>query len=179
MHNLLVAYQGQLQERGFDGLGLTPTAHPSGRTFVGSKVCSECHTKAAKKWSETPHSHATQSLVDSDPPRQFDPECLSCHATGWEPQKFYPFASGFQSLEKTPLLTDNGCENCHGPGSAHVAVELGELSVTPQEQKKLQEQMRLPLEKAEARCLECHDLDNSPEFKFDIYWPKVEHYGKD
>jgi hypothetical protein len=24
-------------------------------------------------------------------------------------------------------------------------------------------------------CLECHDLDNSPQFDFDTYWPPVEH----
>ena len=25
-------------------------------------------------------------------------------------------------------------------------------------------------------CQNCHDLDNSPEFNFETYWPKVEHY---
>ena len=25
-------------------------------------------------------------------------------------------------------------------------------------------------------CWSCHDLDNSPEFKFDLYWPYVKHY---
>jgi hypothetical protein len=25
-------------------------------------------------------------------------------------------------------------------------------------------------------CYNCHDLDNSPEFNFDKYWPEVEHY---
>jgi hypothetical protein len=24
-------------------------------------------------------------------------------------------------------------------------------------------------------CQECHDLDNSPQFDFDEYWPQVEH----
>lgn len=179
MHSLLVAYQGQLKDRGLDGLGLSPTEHPSGHRFVGSQACAECHTKAQEIWSKTPHAHATETLVNLDPPRQFDPECLSCHATGWDPQKFYPHVSGFVGLEKTPPLSANGCENCHGPGSAHVAVELGEMNVTPQEQTALREQMRLPLEMAEARCAVCHDLDNSPEFDFNTYWPKVKHVGKD
>ncbi len=26
--------------------------HPSGRKFVGSKVCGDCHTKAYEKWEE-------------------------------------------------------------------------------------------------------------------------------
>jgi hypothetical protein len=33
-------------------------------------------------------------------------------------------------------------------------------------------------------CMVCHDLDNSPDFHEedafeDVYWPEVEHYGKD
>jgi hypothetical protein len=179
MHNLLVAYQGQLKDRGLDGLGLVPSEHPSGHKFVGSQTCADCHTKAHEIWSNTPHAHATETLEKLDPPRQYDPECLSCHATGWEPQKFYPYASGFLGLDKTPLLTANGCENCHGPGSAHVAVELGEMQVSQQDQTRLREQMRLPLAAAEARCAACHDLDNSPEFDFKKYWPEVEHRGKD
>ena len=30
-------------------------------------------------------------------------------------------------------------------------------------------------QKAVNNCLECHDLDNSPNFDFDTYWPQVEH----
>ena len=30
-------------------------------------------------------------------------------------------------------------------------------------------------QKAVNNCLECHDLDNSPQFDFDEYWPQVEH----
>ena len=30
-------------------------------------------------------------------------------------------------------------------------------------------------QKAVNNCLECHDLDNSPQFDFDTYWPQVEH----
>ena len=28
-------------------------------------------------------------------------------------------------------------------------------------------------------CMQCHDLDNSPEFDFQKYWPQVEHHGKE
>ena len=24
-------------------------------------------------------------------------------------------------------------------------------------------------------CMNCHDLDNSPDFHFETYWPKIEH----
>jgi hypothetical protein len=190
MLKLLADYQEQLKELGFEGLSIKTQPHPSGRKFVGSEKCGECHTEAFKKWSETPHSHATDSLVKppnsrGDIARHFDPECLSCHVTGWEPQLYYPFDSGYLSLEKTPLLQHNGCENCHGPGSAHVAAESGEGDQSAAAIAKLRDAMKLPIAggAAERKCLECHDLDNSPDFHkpgaFETYWAEVEHRGKD
>jgi hypothetical protein len=77
---------------------LQERARPRGHQFVGSAVCGECHTKAHAIWEKTPHQHATESIVHpkerSEIPRHFDPECLSCHVTGWEPQKYVPFAGG-------------------------------------------------------------------------------------
>ena len=186
MLQLLKNYQGELEAAGLDGLGLKPIAHPSGRKFVGSEKCGDCHSKAFAVWQNTTHATATDSLVHpgerSDIPRHHDPECLSCHVTGWEPQKFYPFQSGYLDLKKSPLLHGNGCENCHGPGSAHVAAESdGAASKTTL--AKLRQEMRLPLAKAEQKCIECHDLNNSPAFQkdgaFEKYWKQVEHVGKD
>jgi hypothetical protein len=180
-------YQRQLRDMGFEKLGLSPATHPTGRQFVGSQACSDCHSRAFEKWQETGHYHATESLVSpgerSQIQRHFDPECLSCHVTGWNPQKYYPYATGYESLERTPLLTGNGCENCHGPGSEHVKAENGDIQVDAARLKELQEQMRLPLAEARERCLECHDLDNSPEFQldgaFDEYWKKIAHPWRD
>lgn len=190
MLQLLADYQQQLRELGLDGLGLRPLPHPSGRKFVGSQTCGECHSRAYAIWSQTPHAHATESLVH--PPnsrgqiaRHYDPECLSCHVTGWNPQQYFPYVSGYLSLEATPQLVANGCENCHGPGSAHVAAEHGEGNPTEEVLLQLRQQMRLPLadDVAQRRCLECHDEDNSPDFHrpgaFEAYWKKVEHRGKD
>jgi len=190
MLKLLADYQDQIKELGLDELGARPQPAPSGGKFVGSETCGECHTKALAKWKETPHSHATQTLVEppnsrSAIPRHFDPECISCHVTGWEPQQHYPFESGYLSLEKTPAMANVGCENCHGPGAAHVAAENGSGNLTAEAIAKIRETMRLPLmgEAAEKKCLGCHDLDNSPEFHkdgaFDRYWEKIEHPGKD
>ena len=60
-----------------------------------------------------------------DPPRNYDPECISCHVIGWNPTGFFPYVSGYKSLKKTPHLINTGCEDCHGPGEKHCAVELG------------------------------------------------------
>lgn len=183
MLQLLAAYQQQLESDGLEGLGLRPIPHPSGREFVGSRACSNCHRDAYKIWKETPHAHATESLVHpgerSEIPRHFDPECLSCHVTGWNPQKFFPYTSGYLSLEETPKMTASGCENCHGPGSRHVAAERGTIEVAEDELLKLRAEMRLPYEAARDKCLECHDLDNSPDFHvpgaFEEYWEQVAH----
>ena len=176
MQQLMATYQDQLQQQGLDGLGIKPAPHPSGRQFVGSKTCGDCHTKAYAVWIKTPHAKSLDTLANLKPARQFDPECLSCHVTGWEPQKFYPFQGGYLSLDKTPLLAHNGCENCHGPGSAHVAAENGSASDARQGMS-LQKSMRA-VESAET-CIQCHDADNSLKFDFKTYWPKVEHKGKD
>ena len=183
MLDRLSAYQDQLEVLGLSGLGLSAVPHPSGRRFVGSEFCAECHTIATARWKETPHSHALGSLVDpkerSETPRHFDPECISCHVTGWEPQRHIPYVSGYVGLDESSLFHDVGCESCHGPGSAHVAAENGEEQVDEVELIQRQKQMRLPLAKAESRCIMCHDLDNSPDFDFNEYWEDVVHKGKD
>ena len=188
MMKLLADYQKQLEQNGLQEIGATEQPHPSNRKFTGSEKCGECHSKAWEVWKATPHAHATDSLKKppgrADIARHYDPECLSCHVTGWEPQKFYPFTSGYLSLTKTPHLQQNGCENCHGPGSAHVDAESSG-SATAEDLAKFRDEMKLPLQGgvAEKKCMQCHDLDNSPDFHvkgaFEKYWKKVEHLGKD
>ena len=176
---LMSAYQQQLEAVGLAGLGVKPLPHPSGRTFVGSAACAECHSDEYEIWKETPHAHATESIVHpaerSDIPRHHDPECLSCHVTGWNPQEYYPYKSGYLDVEKSKSMVHMGCENCHGPGSHHVAAENGELD----DEDKYREEMVLTLKEARDTCLECHDLDNSPAFHadgaFDKYWEQIEH----
>ena len=190
MLDRLAAYQDQLRTlyaQGLAGLGLRTVVHPSGQSFVGSAVCGDCHTTAHDIWAKTPHAHATETLVHPperfEIPRHFDPECLSCHVTGWDAQGFFPYRSGYTDLHNSRSLHGNGCENCHGPGSEHVAAEIGDLEATDEQLILLRRSMQLPLSEAEARCLECHDLDNSPDFHdqgaFDSYWQKIEHRGKE
>ncbi len=192
MQELLIEYQDELKTMGLSGLGLASNKHPVD-SFVGSEACADCHTEATEVFEETPHSHATQTLVELEPSRHFDPECLSCHVTGWNPQEFFPYASGYTNLEKTPHLTDNGCENCHGPGASHVAAENGDVDADDDELERLRAALRLKIVENEGNkegqefeagvvvnmCIDCHDEDNSPEFDFQKYWLDVEHHGKD
>ena len=187
MRRLMATYQDQLRSLGLDGLGLKPVAHPSGDKYVGTKACGECHKTAYEIWENSAHALATEHIVHpgerGDVSRHFDPECISCHVTGWNPQNYYPYDSGYLSLEVSDHLTGNGCENCHGPGARHAAAERENSGVDEAQRDLLRLAMQLPLESAKERCMECHDLDNSPDFHkdgaFDDYWAEVEHYGVD
>jgi hypothetical protein len=178
---LLGTYQGKLESLGLEGLGLVPIRHPSGRRFAGSAACAECHAKAFEVWEASPHATALATLEEAKPRRDFDPECLSCHVTGWAPQRFEPFEGGFAGAKETPHLAHQGCENCHGPAAAHTAVERGDVRASEVERDRLRQELVLTLatpegkQKAVNNCLECHDLDNSPKFDFDEYWPSVAH----
>ena len=183
MMKLLASYQQQLESLSFEELGIRPTPHPTGLQFVGSQVCSECHSDEFDVWSNSTHSHATQSLIT--PPerfqvaRHFDPECLACHVTGWDQKHYLPYESGYLNLEESPLKRAVGCENCHGPGSQHVAAEQGDDDFDDDMIAQFRKQMELPLAKARDSCLKCHDLDNSPDFHakgaFEEYWEKIKH----
>ena len=65
MHQLMASYQDQLKQLGLSGLDITPSLHPSGHRFVGSKVCGECHTKAYAIWEKTPHAKALRDTGES------------------------------------------------------------------------------------------------------------------
>ena len=192
MTQLMQSYQDRLKS---EAIVKTDGALPysSGATFVGVSKCGECHTKAFKVWSSTPHAHALESLDPSfqrkgferlhGVNRTFDPECLSCHVTGWDAQEYFRYQSGFLNQEFAEddserqlqkLLAGNQCENCHGPGSRHIEfIEADNKAAAIKE-------VRVSLKQAEDQtCVKCHDLDNSPKYKFETYWEDVKHYGKD
>lgn len=180
MKKLLVEYQDQLRVAGRDNLGITEKIHPrfdaatpEAASFLGSESCAKCHAAAYDVWKDSGHAHATETLTRLDPPRQFDPECLSCHVTGWDPQQYVPFQTGFSDLLKSPKLAGNGCENCHGPGGGHVAAEAGSDVKLRDAMRALMHVSRDTVERT--TCSKCHDHDNSPEFKFDDYWSQIEH----
>jgi hypothetical protein len=177
MKALMAAYQDQIKALGFAGLGLRAAPQPqleSNGKFVGSAKCESCHEESYAIWKKSLHSHAYETLAKLDPPRNFDPECISCHVVGWNPSGYFPYEGGFESLEKTPKLIDVGCESCHGPGEKHVAAESGSSEAMMQKYR-----VASRLTKADAKksfCVNCHDGDNSPDFNFETYWPLVEHY---
>lgn len=199
MHQHMQYYQDQLRD--FQGQGVVhtepPIPHPRGAVFAGAQTCAECHKKAYAVWKETRHAHAYESLEKGRPgeeatwiSRIHDPECLSCHTTGWNPQDVLRYEGGFVDgkthvdAEGRPLLAGQQCENCHGPGSRHVELEQSWIADRDATDRAAMEQerraMHLTIDIAEkSLCRTCHDVDNSPKFNFETYWKKVVHRGKD
>jgi Cytochrome c554 and c-prime len=145
--------------------------------FVGTAKCMQCHVQAHAVWAASNHSRAWENLVKNGRPiaevtqkgapskfigRQYDPECASCHVTG------FGYKGGFEDEVKTPYLLGNGCENCHGPGSLHAGQPGNPLFRKP---------MVLSMEdkdKVGQTCMKCHDLDNDPHFDI-AKWDKIKH----
>ena len=198
-------YQMALAKMTWKDLAIDPREHPTGLTFAGSDSCQQCHEGEYEIWKHGfpgpnnperigPHFVATQSLLHNPNgdrtwvTREHDPECLSCHVTGWNPQGYYPYQTGFTRTEDVAMHA-NGCENCHGPGSAHNEVEtrIKELQAANQavpaeltaRQKEALEGVKVTMKQARQKlCVECHDLDNSPDFSpdtFDDYWKQIYH----
>lgn len=179
MKEYMRQYQQQLRRDGLVGLGIRQVPHPRAEElgkFVGSKKCKDCHDISYDVWKKSGHAKAWQTLKDIDVPRNHDPECISCHVIGWHPTEYFPYESGFLSEEETPEMINVGCEDCHGPGEKHVEAEMGSDTAL---QEKLQKAMVVTKEQAQSDktrwCLNCHDLDNSPDFNFEEYWPKIKH----
>lgn len=118
--------------------------------YVGSNKCATCHVNAYREWKKSKHAEALPTLEKTKNDR--DPECVGCHVVGLDD------ISGFRNKKETPHLAGVGCENCHGPASAHIAKPSA------------------PYGKAgEESCLTCHIPDHSPGFDFKTYWEKIKH----
>lgn len=124
---------------------------PEGGLFVGSEACGECHVEEYERWQETMHYRALETLTEKR--READPECVGCHVVG------FGYVSGFANANETPHLGGVGCESCHGVGSVHIA----------------NPQRGFGFAGGEKSCLGCHNPENSPDFDFSTYWPRIEH----
>jgi len=132
---------------------------PEGQTYVGTKECAACHFEQFMQWRGTPHAKAFEVL-----PAKYhtDGSCLKCHTTGHgEP-------TGFKSVQATPNLVGNSCENCHGPGSKHadVAKSFGQKKLSEQEQAYV----RSTIHRMQPKnvCVDCHlAAKHQPHPKYD------------
>lgn len=190
MDELMRNYQQQLRDLQVAESNEIAARHPTGRTFIGAEKCGECHKNAFKTWSATKHAQAFHSLERGRKgqeqnwvSRVYDPECLACHVTGWDPQEVLRYDSGYFNAETTRHLQGQQCENCHGPGSHHAEQEwrLKDGKLPPDAAAiAARKDAKLFVATAEKDvCIKCHDADNSPAFNFKEFWEKVKHPFKD
>jgi hypothetical protein len=169
-----------------------PREQDEGASYVGSSACARCHAAIYKDWKTTPHAVALQTLAHVD--YDWDPECVRCHVVGWERNPSQPWAwtlhdSGFRTPDKTPFLGGVGCENCHGPGSEHVAhpwdkslfadEKAGEDEAGNGGAKPGVAPPPNRARPAKRTCVRCHDPENSHGFNEGYetrYRPVIDHH---
>jgi hypothetical protein len=123
---------------------------PGTPVYAGAGACLPCHGEIHASWKVTGHAGAFESLVKEQ--QDFNQDCVACHTLGFGRK------GGFVNAKATPEFIDVQCEACHGPASRHI------------------EDTARPYGTAGARsCLGCHDPENSPEFDYYAYWPKIQH----
>lgn len=155
-----------------------PAANVEGAKYVSNNKCRTCHLKEYKSWLETPHAKSMETLraasaakvtevaaklgVKVEGAADKSDACLSCHVTGHGQPGGYPGADS----TKTAGLSGVTCENCHGPGSAHVtaAREAKQAAINGQVSEKF--------------CRQCHTPTMSPKFDFAVYQAKGLHAKK-
>jgi hypothetical protein len=125
-----------------------PTADRPG--YVGTATCVTCHAEAEAVWKQTKHPFAYQALAGVG--KQYHLDCVSCHVTGWQQP------GGVCRIDQTSGREEVGCESCHGAGALHAKQPLKTNIVRAAEPKT---------------CTGCHDRENSPQFDFDAYLPKI------
>jgi len=154
MHELVLAVLRKENDLNRASAGMTATPESivveGVAAYAGTKACATCHEAAATVWHASAHARAFATLVEQN--QDFNPECVGCHVVGLGRR------GGFINAKATPQLVDVQCEACHGPGQAHADAPAPGYGA------------------AGARsCLGCHTEENSPEFDFFTYWPRIKH----
>lgn len=132
--------------------------------YVGSESCQPCHAQAYKIWKETGHSQAFRSLVARK--SDADPNCVGCHSVG------FGTPTGYRREWQGKKMANVGCENCHGPGSEHVAERRQHKDAMPQETLFHYRPV------GAADCTACHYGEFSRPFEYESFWQQIKH-GKE
>lgn len=130
--------------------GVKPPAPAKGQAgYVGGEECAACHEEEAEQWATTRHAQAYETLVEVN--KQFDLSCVGCHVTGFR-------QPGGAEVVENAALQDVQCEQCHGPGSLHVA------------EPQLRGKPNAIRRHAEVDvCKQCHTPEHSDTFDYAAY----------
>lgn len=126
--------------------------YPADYRVAGTARCRECHEDDCRLWDDSGHAQAWQTLADTG--AEVDAYCQSCHTTN------FGLPGGFLSAGRSKDRQNVGCESCHGASTAHCD----------------DPDVRTPCyQQAANQCPTCHDHENSPQFVYNEYWPKIVH----
>ena len=155
--------------------------------FVGSERCADCHDAEYAVWAKSKHAKAYDDalVVKAKHPsnRQFDPECVVCHVTGFKYKTGFgdppATATAKQKEKHLDALKNVGCESCHGPGSMHAndpnipaykaLMNTLKIGTTPQQ-----------MQVVDNFCQKCHDIENDVNWgngRFAKAWKEIAHSG--
>lgn len=113
-----------------------------GMAYTSSAACGACHEPQLAAWKASRHARAYETLLRVG--REGDPDCLSCHTTGFESK------AGFDSIRKTPELANVNCQDCHRFSmKEHDAPGFVAPRIEP------------------AACTRCHTQTTDPRFDFE------------
>ena len=122
-----------------------PAPAPGQPSYAGMEACADCHEEAVVFWEGTVHQRAYETLVSAN--KQFDLSCVNCHVTAFR-------QPGGSEVVENHRLQDVQCEQCHGPGSQHVADPTTE---------------NISLHAPIQACLTCHTPEHSDTFDYQAY----------
>jgi len=148
--------------------------------YEGIQVCGMCHKteksgNQLKIWQESKHAQAYKTLLTvkadeiakkkSGKKAVETPECLKCHASGYNVDK---------ALIGAKFKVEDGvqCETCHGPGSSYKTMSV--MKNLDEAKKKGLQVHSADMEKF---CKTCHNPESPSykEFKFADMWKKIVH----
>ena len=142
-------------------------------TYVGAETCAFCHgadsfePDKVTPWSMTKHATMLTKAIDGLKSDHYSKNCISCHTVGYDTKATN---GGFDDVAALynytfPAVLTNGnwaampdalknlsniqCENCHGPGSQHVASRMSAKTNT------------ISVSWAAGDCAQCHDSKNT------------------
>lgn len=136
-----------------------PGVDPSA-SYVGSAACASCHEDEHRIWKSTGHAHAFSTLQEKG--ADADPNCIACHTVG------FGTPSGYRREFGDSRMVNVGCESCHGPGSEHVVQRMAERASG-------EEAMFRFRTLTAADCTQCHYGEFSRPFRWEAFWPIIEH----
>ncbi len=119
--------------------------------YLGNAACEACHPAAFSVYRGTGHARAYRELERVD--KQYRLECVACHVVGIQQP------GGVCRVDRVAGRDGVGCENCHGPGSLHAAHPTTQPVARPSPTRTV--------------CVGCHTAENSPQFDFSVYLPRV------